>query len=717
MMQRGTLFLKKFNPIFSFPGLSFLKTPALLVYRLGTVFALLIILGVETHAADFTIQDGETVTTTQSLGTGETGLIEEGGTLDVSGADGITIGAGATGVSIINRGQLNFDTVTNGGIFADSTAQYSFENSGNIVVSGVGTELFLEGGVLTSFINTGSIISNFGGLQMGFLGEEIQSFINHGTIQTTDTAVYADSIDTYINTGTITGSRGLFVNFSNPVSRVENSGLMESTLTTIIAGQLDLLVNSGTIRTTSNGSHEAVDIDFGTIINSGLIEGPTGIEMDRSTAGNGMVINSGTIRSTNGIAGVAIDFQGTGDDHLEYRRGGKIEGFVNLGAGNDTLVVQPGLDIVLVADSLPETIDAGNSAVLAVGNTVVVASQSRESESHTILANVTLGISGTVNNRLDNLWNPPNAGSNLGYGNDLAEPNYLIGSNSSGSVTAGHGNPERARRGKRFWIDAFGSYQEKEETALRAEAIHKTGGFVSGVDASVNANMIVGAYAGAAQSDYAGSNGHKATTKTYYGGLYASLGSALGSIDFGLTAGLTDQTEKRQVLNNMSPGGILIATGEKESWFISPELGIERRLPFFGLTGSIRGRYTAQFLDSYGTGTARVAARDISFIQGRAELARPVFLAGHGSDAGVITPYGGIEYNELLDGNIFDITISGQNFLLPMDTEEEALTTFAGLRLNAALSEDFTVNAQVEGRFSDQQSKAVSAKLGGAWKF
>ena len=94
-----------------------------------------------------------------------------------------------------------------------------------------------------------------------------------------------------------------------------------------------------------------------------------------------------------------------------------------------------------------------------------------------------------------------------------------------------------------------------------------------------------------------------------------------------------------------------------------------------------------------------------------------MFLAGHGSDAGVITPYGGIEYNELLDGNIFDITISGQNFLLPMDSEEETLTTFAGLRLNAALSEDFTVNAQVEGRFSDQQSKAVSAKLGGAWKF
>ncbi len=35
MMQRGTLFLKKFNPIFSFPGLSFLKTPALLVTGSG----------------------------------------------------------------------------------------------------------------------------------------------------------------------------------------------------------------------------------------------------------------------------------------------------------------------------------------------------------------------------------------------------------------------------------------------------------------------------------------------------------------------------------------------------------------------------------------------------------------------------------------------------------------------------------------------------------
>ena len=241
MMQRGTLFLKKFNPIFSFPGLSFLKTPALLVYRLGTVFALLIILGVETHAADFTIQNGETVTTTQSLGTGETGLIEEGGTLDVSGADGITIGAGATGVSIINRGQLNLDTVTNGGIFADSTAQYSFENSGNIVVSGAGAEIVLEGGVLTSFINTGTIISSYRALRLLNPGEEIQSFINHGTIQAMDSAVLTQSIDTFINTGTITGKNGLLVGAANPVSTVINSGLIEGTMETIFAGQLSFL--------------------------------------------------------------------------------------------------------------------------------------------------------------------------------------------------------------------------------------------------------------------------------------------------------------------------------------------------------------------------------------------------------------------------------------------------------------------------------------------
>ncbi|MGI9378916.1 MAG: hypothetical protein ACR2OW_04635, partial [Methyloligellaceae bacterium] len=57
-------------------------------------------------AADFTITDGQTVTSSQILDTDETGIVEEGGTI-ITGPDAaIEINAGATGVRIVNRGTI-----------------------------------------------------------------------------------------------------------------------------------------------------------------------------------------------------------------------------------------------------------------------------------------------------------------------------------------------------------------------------------------------------------------------------------------------------------------------------------------------------------------------------------------------------------------------------------------------------------------------------------
>ncbi|MGI9380646.1 MAG: autotransporter outer membrane beta-barrel domain-containing protein, partial [Methyloligellaceae bacterium] len=323
----------------------------------------------------------------------------------------------------------------------------------------------------------------------------------------------------------------------------------------------------------------------------------------------------------------------------------------------------------------------------------------------------------TVNNRLSALWNPVSTNVTQSQQSGFPEPNYLIGEDDKSRNHETTQLPEHARRGKRFWVDGFGSYQEREASSVKSGTISKTGGFVSGFDAAVNANVIAGAFVGGAQSSMAATNGHRAHTETYFGGLYASLGSARGAIDFALTAGKTDQVENRYVASNFAPGGVNIFRLEKDSWFIAPELGLEHRLPVLGLVGSLRGRYTIQFADEYEVETSSVAAREVRFIQGRVELARPILFENQSGEMTRIVPYGGVDYNELLDGNMLDMTINGSDVMLRMDTVEKELTTFAGLRMAVSLSENFTVEAQVEGRVSDEDAKSVAAKIGGSWNF
>ncbi|MGI9378915.1 MAG: hypothetical protein ACR2OW_04630 [Methyloligellaceae bacterium] len=49
--------------------------------------------------------------------------------------------------------------------------------------------------------------------------------------------------------------------------------------------------------------------------------------------------------------------------------------------------------------------------------------------------------------------------------------------------------------------------------------------------------------------------------------------------------------------------------------------------------------------------------------------------------------------------------------------EETEISAFAGMRMEIQLDDNMNLNAEVETRFSDQQRRTLSAKIGGKWRF
>src|SRR5688572_27398312 len=100
---------------------------------MAAVTALVIFISTSLEAADFTIESGETVTTTQKLGDDETGLVEEGGTISTALVNQEAIEAGA-GNTIRNEGTISASNSGATGISADENN--TITNTGTISTSG-----------------------------------------------------------------------------------------------------------------------------------------------------------------------------------------------------------------------------------------------------------------------------------------------------------------------------------------------------------------------------------------------------------------------------------------------------------------------------------------------------------------------------------------------------------------------------------------------------
>ena len=298
----------------------------------------LIVVGIFTAApfvwADsFTINSGDTVTTTQTLDVdGETGLIESGGFLDLT--------AGTSKAIIIDSDLTTSVSITNNGTI---TAQRDAIDDG-------GTNT----GVIVTIINNGTISTTADSADsdaINFTGTTASTLIltNNGTIETFATSIGAEAI-------VMGGDNNIVINNGTIVTQ----GTTADAITT--SCQNCTITNNGTIITKGTNAHGIFYLN------------PAGAQESLTITNTGSIITKGT--TSNGIllnneADVIVNNSGlihAFDSTEEAIRGG---------SGADTLNLLSGSQIIGIIDLNGDTdivniSGANNSSTLTLTDTEVI---------------------------------------------------------------------------------------------------------------------------------------------------------------------------------------------------------------------------------------------------------------------------------------------------------------------------------------------------------
>ncbi len=278
-----------------------MSTSRLALMAAGAVLVAPLVLAAAARADSFVVPDGSTVTAAQSLAGTDTGLVAEGGRLDVSGV-AITWSGPATGAGVMLD---NNGTITSTGRAIDSASNVT------------GTLTFTNSGAITSGEDTVRI--------NGAFANGVLDVVNSGTMTATAgqvldlTKATAETATVTIdNTGTMTAAKSDAIRFGAGTIVLTNSG----TIQTLDSGSralkfddkaaIDTLVSftlvneeGGRILGQDDGFKFAADSTTSDakilVENHGLIDGGAGQALDfadLTSAGNEIsILNYGTLQS------------------------------------------------------------------------------------------------------------------------------------------------------------------------------------------------------------------------------------------------------------------------------------------------------------------------------------------------------------------------------------------------------------------------------------
>ena len=648
-----------------------------------------------TYAASFVIDDAQTNARTLD-GTGETGVINSGGSLTV-GADAVTVSA--ANVQITNAGTIT----TTGGFTAvvSNANDLTVTNSGSIVSSDFGIN---SSGERFTLINSGSITSTTSSI----VSDGNDAVINNsGSLETADN--YA-GIESNGDNALITNS-GSIVSLGNGIESHGNGDVINNSGSILLAngavgirstGTGALIANSGTIVATKSGSDGILSSNAGvainndgtivtqgsssrgirvsganaTITNSGAISvtgaNSTAINLDSGNANDSTLTNTGTISAT-GDATQAIA-GGTGAQTIFLGKGSRIIGTIDLSTGDDTITA------------------TGNGISTRVATV----------DSNTFVVNP--GVAGVVVGNSIHTIDPTSVASLTISTNSLSK---TIGEEVNSRVNVEEG---------KAWTKIFGSDFERGDDTKNLSYNHDYNGVIAGYEYGNNFGVILGVSTGEIKTD---SQSFKSNVDSAFIGLYKDIEVMESTfINTNLIAGYEQYKNERTVVDNIN--GTQIARSDVNNLFISPSVELEHRIKLHEILQIIPNA-SASYTSSYFGSSKEVGATSSSIATEKRDAQILNLKAGISAVVTILKNYQinlgtGLDSRKISEDNA-SASISGNNFTFNTNNDKNTNGKYFNLGLNFIGFENLTFGVNANIRSADGNEDQKSVNLSGSYRF
>ncbi len=639
----------------------------------------LIVVGIFTAApfvwADsFTINSGDTVTTTQTLDVdGETGLIESGGFLDLT--------AGTSKAIIIDSDLTTSVSITNNGTI---TAQRDAIDDG-------GTNT----GVIVTIINNGTISTTADSADsdaINFTGTTASTLIltNNGTIETFATSIGAEAI-------VMGGDNNIVINNGTIVTQ----GTTADAITT--SCQNCTITNNGTIITKGTNAHGIFYLNPAgaqeslTITNTGSI-------ITKGTTSNGILLNNeaDVIVNNSGLIHAFDSTEeairgGSGADTLNLLSGSQIIGIIDLNGDTDIVNISGANNSSTLTLTDTEVIRLVNDNGLIVGTVATVVDPTGQSISSAVLSNTTLAIHNNVNQR-------------LAHHKPLKPIQITTLELSSGMVFQ--------ERAPQIWGSAIGVRRTRGREGIALGYDHNYVGFTGGYELSFRkARMgLLGGFVKSRVKTKGDAFGRLRSIDTDSDGFFAGAYSQyfLGKINLTTTlmAGYEDHNNDRAVVDNLN--GFETAQADFGSFFVSPSFTLSSAYILnknFELRPAATLAYSGGWYEDYAeSGTTRsdlvVDDRDTHSLTGQLQLAT------------AYTPYENSELElrmgakvRYTDDSDISLSLAGTDFRVPNASDNSVYGCYIGMNLRIAFIDKINLIANLEQGIANGNESQTTAML------
>nr|WP_320165625.1 autotransporter domain-containing protein [uncultured Methylophaga sp.] len=688
---------------------------------------ILLALSSTSFGASFTIQDGEAVTTQQTLNDNETGTIETGGELSTSGI--IPILVPGDNVIIENNGSITTSGDYEEAIYSYSSSENTtIHNSGSIATSGNYARGINSQGSNASISNS-SMITTSGYNAHGIYSVGSNANINNidGLITSGNNAngIYSIASNAIINNSgmiTTSGTSGVGIQSTGANAVINNTGNIETyggnSHGIASVGDNAQVTNGGNISTNNEYSHGIYSYAAGsTIENTGVIttsgfasrgiwsrDSDTTINNSGSiittddyahgiwSSGSDAIINNSGLISATGTNSHAI-LGDSNDITLNLLSGSQIIGEIDLGdAGgdNDTVNVYDIGSTNLTFENT-ENINLFGTGVVS-GNTVITVDPTVESTRGVALTGMTSSIHNVIGQRMAQTT--------------LLKPVQLASLELSSGMYFEEHKPVA-------WSQVFGGRFDRDAEGSALGYDHNHVGVNFGYEWDISGHRA-GLMAGVVRSK---TDTQTASFETeadnYYIGAYANRKTHGLNITGSLIAGYGDHENDRLVVYNLN--GFETAKSDFDSWFISPGItlgsafSVDDRLE---LRPSVSVNYSMAWLDGYresGTTSSNLSVDDR---KAKALTARAQLAAAYQFDEASEFEFRVGLNSRHTDDDDTKVSIAGSQFKFATVGDESVTGGFAGATLRVADNNNLSLVADIEyGGDRDENYAAGSVSL------